>query len=665
MADDALRREAEELRRRIRYHNRLYYSQDRTEISDQEYDALMRRLVQLEEEHPELSTPDSPTARVGAAAVEKFGSVRHDPPMLSLDNVFGLEGFAAFEERIVRELRLEDAPRYSVEPKMDGVAMSLLYRDSLLVRGATRGDGARGEDVTENVKTIRSVPLRLARPGLDLEVRGEVIFRTDDFGEMNRRRREQGLDPFANPRNAASGSLRQLDSRVTARRPLSFVAYAAGAPPNGVTTQSGLLSLFEELGLPLSGCNSLRRGAEEVSAAYHELEDARKRLPFEIDGMVVKLDEFHMQDRMGALSRSPRWAVAWKFHAEEVATRLLSIGFNVGRTGRVTPVANLDPVRVGGVTVSRATLHNQDEMERKDVREGDLVTVRRAGDVIPEVVGSLDRDRPHRPPMKEFPVKCPVCGGPVMRPEGEAAHRCLNPSCPAQLTRGIVHWASRDALDIEGLGEKLAAALVDSGLVDDIAGLYDLTLEELQTLDRMGETSSKNLLEELDESRSASLSRFLTGLGIPGVGRTVGRLLAASLGRLSPLREASRERLMEIDGVGPVLADSLVGFFDDEVTAGLVDRLVAKGFDPGYEGGGEGGLEGLTLVFTGSLSLSRDRAREMAEGAGARVTGSVSGNTDLVVAGPGAGSKLAKARSMGVRVVDEDTFLAMLEDRGS
>ncbi len=662
MSEDPLEREAEELRRRIRYHNRLYYSQDRTEISDEEYDAMMRRLVQLEEEHPELSTPDSPTARVGAGPVDGFGSVRHDPPMLSLDNVFDRDGFAAFEDRLVRELQLEGPPRYSVEPKMDGVAMSLLYRDSVLARAATRGDGVTGEDVTGNVRTIRSVPLRLARPGMDLEVRGEVIFGAEDFRAMNVRRREEGLEPFANPRNAASGSLRQLDSRITAGRPLSFVAYAVGRPPKGVSNQSGLLSLFAELGLPVSGCNSVREGAEEVARAYDELENARESLPFEIDGMVVKLDDFAMQQRMGALSRSPRWAVAWKFHAEEVATRLRSIDFNVGRTGRVTPVAVLDPVRVGGVTVSRATLHNHDEMERKDVREGDLVTVRRAGDVIPEVVGSLDRDRPGRPALKEFPEKCPVCGGPVVRPEGEAAHRCLNPSCPAQLTKGIIHWASRDAMDIEGLGERLAASLVDSGTVDDIAGLYDLTVGQLQSLDRMGELSSRNLLEELDRSRSAGLPRFLTGLGIPGVGRTVGRLLARSLGSLDRLRKASRERLMEMEGIGPVLADSLAGFFEDDVTAGLVDRLLEKGFDPGYDQSVGGGLEGLTVVFTGSLSISRDRARELAEAAGARVTESVSGSTDLVVAGPGAGSKLRKARALGIEVVEEDSLLDMLRD---
>jgi DNA ligase (NAD+) len=665
VADDSVRREVEELRERIRYHNRLYYSRDRTEITDEEYDALMRRLIQLEEGHPELASPDSPTARVGSQPVEDFGSVRHDPPMLSLDNVFDAGGFATFEDRLIRELEPDGPLRYSVEPKLDGVAMSLLYRDSVLVRGATRGDGVTGEDVTENVRTIRAIPLRLSRPGMDLEVRGEVIFRGDDFAALNRRRRREGLEPFANPRNAASGSLRQLDSRVTARRPLSFVAYASGRPPEGVSTQSGLLALFEELGLPVSGCNSVRTGRREVSEACRELESAREDLPFQIDGMVVKLDDLALQRRMGELSRSPRWAVAWKFHAEEVATRLKRVGFNVGRTGRVTPVAILDPVKVGGVTVSRATLHNQDEMERRDIREGDLVTVRRAGDVIPEVVGSLDRDRPGRPPVKAFPGKCPVCGGPVVRPEGEAAHRCLNPSCPAQLTRGIIHWASRDAMDIEGLGEKLAAALVESGMVDDIAGLYDLTAEGLQALEGMGEVSSRKLLAELERSRSADLARFLTGLGIPGVGRTVGRLLAEEFETLGPLREAGREGLMEVDGIGPVLADSLASFFEEEVTASLVDRLLSRGFAPACENRRGGSLEGLTVVFTGSLSVSRDRAREMAEAAGARVTGSVSGNTDLVVAGTGAGSKLARAEELGVRVVDEEEFGELLDGRNS
>ena len=664
MTEGDLREEAEELRRRIRHHNRLYYSEDRTEISDEAYDALMARLVRLERDHPELATADSPTARVGAAPVDGFESVRHDPPMLSLDNVFDAEGFAGFEERVVRELGLEEPPEYSVEPKLDGVAMSLLYRDSVLVRGATRGDGVTGEDVTGNVRTIRSVPLRLSEPDIDLEVRGEVIFRREDFAEMNRRRTEGGEEPFANPRNAASGSLRQLDSRVAARRPLSFVAYACGTVPDGVGRQGDLLKLFADLGLPVSGLNSVCNGATEVEGAYRRLEERRSHLPYEIDGVVIKLNDFRMQRRMGELSRSPRWAIAWKFHAEEVATRLLEVGFNVGRTGRVTPVAILEPVEVGGVTVSRATLHNQDEMERKDVREGDLVTVRRAGDVIPEVVGTLDADRQDRPPLKGFPSSCPVCGGPVVRPEGEAAHRCLNPSCPAQIGKRIIHWASREAMDIEGLGEKLAAALVESGLVSDIAELYDLTAEELQSLERMGEVSSENLVEELDRSRSAELPRFLTGLGIPGVGRTVGRLLAESFGGLQPLRQAGRERLMEVEGIGPVLADSLASFFEDDVTSGLVDRLLARGFDPTFTRRQAGGLEGLTLVFTGRLSVSRDEMRRRAEARGARVTGSVSGSTDLVVAGPGAGSKLARAEELDVRVLDEEEFHRLLEGNG-
>ncbi|MBN1433727.1 NAD-dependent DNA ligase LigA [Candidatus Fermentibacterales bacterium] len=654
---------ARELRERIRYHSRLYYSENRTEISDEEYDALVLRLVQLEEENPELRTPDSPTQRVGAPPVDSFPEVLHDPPMLSLDNVFGAEQFDAFERRVMTDLGLESPPIYSVEPKLDGVALSLLYRDSVLVRGSTRGDGFTGEDVTPNVRTIRSIPLRLSKPFPgELEVRGETFFRLADFARMNREREERGETPFANPRNAASGSIRQQDSHVTAARPLSFVAYSCGRSPEGISSQSDLLLMLKELGLPVSDLSTTCRGVAQVREAHARFGSLRPELPFEMDGIVAKLDDLELQERMGVVSRSPRWAVAWKFHAEEVATRLLGIEVSVGRTGKLTPVARLDPVRVGGVTVSSATLHNEDELLRKDVRPGDMVMVRRAGDVIPEVVRSLPSGG-ERGDRFEFPVRCPVCGGPVVRPEGEAAHRCMNPACPARIRQSLFHWASRDAMDIEGLGEKLCDQLVERGLVRDIADLYTLSHDQLAGLDRMGELSAANLLARLDQSRSMPLSRFLAGLGIPGVGSTVASLLSTRFGGLAGLMEADEGELMELDGIGPVLARSLREFFDDSVTRGVVERLLKAGFEPSAEPGDEGAkpLAGLTMVFTGALSLPRAEAERLSEIAGAKVTSSVSGSTDLVVAGPGAGSKLEKARSMGVRIIDEEEWRSMLE----
>lgn len=653
--------EAEELRELIRYHDRLYYQEDRTEISDEEYDALMRRLLQLENDHPELRTEDSPTRRVGAPPVASFPRVTHDPPMLSLDNVLDAGQLGLFERRVMAELGLDSPPDYSVEPKLDGVALSLVYRDSVLVMGSTRGDGTTGEDVTPNVRTVRAIPLRLPRsfPG-ELEVRGEVFFTLPDFARMNERRVEEGKPPFANPRNAASGSIRQLDSRVTARRPLSFLAYAAPRPPVDVGTQSELLALLRRLGFPVSSLNRVCRGVSEVEKVHGEMRSLRASLPFEIDGLVVKIDRFDLQERMGVLSRAPRWAVAWKFHAEEVATRLLGIDVSVGRTGRLTPVARLDPVRVGGVTVSNATLHNEDELRRKDVRPGDMVLVRRAGDVIPEIVRVVSTPGRRGEPFR-FPDHCPVCGGPVFRPEGEAAHRCINPSCPARLRESLFHWGSRDAMDIEGLGEKLCDQLVTRGLVSDIADLYRLEREQVAALDRMGELSASNLLQQLEESRNRDLSRFIVGLGIPGVGVAAARLLASRFGDLPSLRAASREDLMELDGIGPVLARSLVSFFEDPVTRGVVDRLAAAGFDPKGGGPRGGPLQGLTIVFTGGLSVPRPEARRLSEEAGARVVSSVSAGTDVVVAGPGAGSKLEKARALGVRVVHEEEWREMLE----
>lgn len=666
MTPDEARAEARKLRELIRHHNRLYYTEGRTEISDGEYDALMRRLLDLETRWPELATPDSPTLRVGSTPLSSFPSISWDPPMLSLDNVFSREQFLQWDRRVVRELQLEREPSYSVEPKLDGLAVALVYRDGVLERAGTRGDGRRGEDITPNARTIRSVPLRLSgNPPRELVVRGEVIFRKDDFAEMNRRREELGMERFINPRNAASGSLRQLDSSVTAGRPLSFVAYGTARWPEGVSSLQSLFRYLERLGIPVNPMNTLCRGADEVCLAYRELEDGRDEMPWDIDGVVVKLDEAALQQRMGTVSRFPRWATAWKFRAQEAVTRLLEVQLQVGRTGKLTPVARLEPVFVGGVTVSSATLHNEDELRRKDARPGDTVIVRRAGDVIPEVVRSLGSPNGKRENPFVFPSSCPVCGGPVSREESEAAHRCMNPSCPARLRESLFHWGSRDALDIEGLGSKLSEQLVDTGLVDDVSDLYQLTREQLSSLDRMGEKSAENLRRQLEKSREAGLRRFLTGLGIPGVGRTVAGLLSDRFGDLNELMEADTETLTDIEGVGPVLAENLHRFFRDPVTRSVVERLLIAGFHPRGSSSGSGikPLQGITLVFTGSISIPRDEARALAESAGARVTGSVSSKTDLVVAGPGAGGKLESARKLGIEIIDEREFLARVEGR--
>ena len=664
MVPEKARAEAKELRELIRYHNRLYYTQDRTEITDGEYDALMRRLRELEDRWPELVTEDSPTHRVGSEPLTKFPPIEWDPPMLSLDNVFSEEEFEEFNQRVIRETGMQGQPEYSVEPKLDGLAVALVYRNGFLEKAGTRGDGRTGEDVTPNVKTIRSIPLKLkGSPPELLEVRGEVIYTRKAFQELNRRREENGEELFVNPRNAASGSLRQLDSRITAERPLSFIAYGTGEYPPGIDGMSSLFDYLHNLGIPVNPRNSVRTGVHEVARAYKELEESRDSLPWEIDGVVIKLNEAALQERMGTVSRFPRWATAWKFKAEEAVTRLESIELQVGRTGKLTPVARLEPVFVGGVTVSSATLHNQDELIKKDARSGDTVVVRRAGDVIPEVVRSLGNPGGERGEIFEFPEHCPVCEGPVAREEDKSAHRCMNPSCPARLRESLFHWGSRDALDIEGLGEKLATQLVDNGLVKDVAGLYDLTLQQLAGLDRMAEKSANNLLEELDRSLETDLQRFLTGLGIPGIGRTVAGLLSQRFQNIQELMEASQETFTEIDGIGPVLAENLHRFFHEDVTRSVMERLQERGFHPRGTAPEKGSkpLDGLTIVFTGALSIPRTRARAMAEEAGAKVTGSVSSNTDYVVAGEDAGGKLEKARDLGVEILNEHEFLRMLD----
>ncbi len=657
---------ARELARELDYHNYRYYVLDQPVISDAEYDRLLRELQQLEERYPELAGPDSPTRRVGAPPRKEFGEVRHSVPMLSLDNAFDEEELAAFDRR-VRERLGVGTVTYLAEPKLDGASVSLRYEEGTLVSAGTRGDGTTGEAITENVRTIRTVPLRLQGEGWPavVEVRGEVVIRSADFERLNAERLDRGESVFANPRNAAAGSLRQLDSKVTAGRPLTFFPWGLGECSGAVAdSQWALLERLRAWGFLVSA--ELRRveGAEGCLAYYRELGGRRAALPYEIDGVVYKVDDFAARERLGYTSRAPRWAVAHKFPAHEETTRVLGIEASVGRTGVITPVANLEPVQVGGVTVSRATLHNQDEVERKDVREGDTVIVRRAGDVIPEVVGVVREKRPAGTKPWVMPDACPVCGSEVLRLENEAAHRCIGGLfCAAQRTGAILHFASRHALDIDGLGEKLVTQLVERELVQTVADLFSLTREQLIGLDRMGEKSADNLLASLGRSRDTTLPRFLYALGISQVGEVTAAQLAAHYGELAPLMEADEESLQAVPDVGPVVAQSTCHFFRQPHNREVIERLVEAGvhWPPVEVTRAETPLKGNTYVITGTLeSMSRDEARQALQALGAKVSGSVSKKTTAVVVGADPGSKYDKARELGIEILDEAALLRLV-----
>ncbi len=666
-----IQKEAERLRAALHHHNHRYYVLDDPEVSDAEYDRLMQALVGLETRFPQLHTPDSPTARVGAPPLEKFATTRHSVPMLSLENGFDDGDIREFDARLRRLLAVEAPLRYTAEPKLDGLAVELVYRDGLLVMASTRGDGFSGEVITENVRTIRSVPLRLrppqgrALPAL-LEVRGEVFIGRAGFRKLNQDRLGASLAPFANPRNAAAGSLRQLDSRVTAARPLEIFCYgvgAAGGQP--LTAHSDTLRFLSALGLRVNPLVREKITIEEALAFFHRLEAERHELPYEIDGMVVKVDRLDFQQALGATARSPRWAIAYKFAALQETTRIRDIQVQVGRTGAITPVAVLEPVSVGGVTVSRATLHNADEIAKKDIRIGDRVLVQRAGDVIPEVVKSLPslRDGSQRP--FQMPANCPVCGAPVVRLEGEVALRCNNVSCPAQIKEGIRHFAAKGAFDIEGLGEKLVAQLVDKRLIASYADIFQLEAPQLALLERMGAKSAENLVQAIAASRTIPLARFLYALGIRHVGEHVARLLAEHFKGLEALAAASEAQIAAVDGVGPVVAGSVRAFFSQAENQRTVDALLARGVrivSPAAGPASENAFEGQRFVLTGTLeSMSRSQAKARIERLGGAVTGSVSAKTRFVVAGSAPGSKRARAEALGVQVIDEDRFLALLE----
>ncbi len=666
------------LRAEIEKHNHQYYVLDDPLISDAEFDAMFRELQTLEAQYPELATADSPTQRVGAAPLKSFAEVVHRTPMLSLNNAFNDEEVRSFDAR-VREALGVAVVEYAVEPKFDGLAITLTYRDGMFAQGATRGDGSMGEDVTQNLRTVRTIPLRLGKPVPFIEIRGEVLMFKRDFAALNRQQADRGDKIFVNPRNAAAGSLRQLDSRITASRHLSFFAYGAGAVEgpslvewNGLPdTHGAQMEWLQKLGLPVPQERRVVRGVEGLLGYYREIGEQRSKLPYDIDGVVYKVNGMAQQERLGYVSRAPRFAIAHKFPAEEAHTTVLDIEVQVGRTGVLTPVARLAPVFVGGVTVTNATLHNEEELRRKDIRIGDTVIVRRAGDVIPEVVRALIARRPADAREFVMPSICPACGAHATRLPDEAAWRCSGGLfCPAQRKQALLHFASRRALDIEGLGDKLVTLLVDQKLVDQNlvhtpADLYKLDFATLANLERMGEKSAHNLLRAIEHSKQTTLARFIYALGIRNVGETTAKELARHFGTLDNFIAADEARLQQVPDVGPVVAQSITAFFAEPHNCEVVAQLRASGVSWAEHEGLQVEvlpLSGKTFVLTGTLSISRDEAKERLEKLGAKVSGSVSKKTDYVVAGAEAGSKLDKAREFNVAVLDEQEFLQMLED---
>jgi len=659
--------EIEHLRREIEEHNYRYYVLDDPIVSDAEYDELFRRLADLEERHPELKTATSPTQRVGAPPAKRFEAVPHTIQMLSLDNVMSAEEFLEFDERVRRGLNTEEPIDYVAEAKLDGVAVELVYLDGDLAVASTRGDGIRGENVTANVKTIRGVPLQLrgdSRRTLPqrLEVRGEVIFPRASFEQLNADRARANEPPFANPRNAAAGSLRQLDSRVTARRPLDIFVHGAGQiEGTEFDTHWHFLEALREWGLKINPLNRICTGADAVVDYHGEMVERRDELLYEVDGVVAKVNRIDLQRRLGEVSRSPRWAIAFKFKAQQGTTVIHNIVPSVGRTGAVTPIAELEPVVVGGVTISSASLHNMDEIERKDIRINDTVVVERAGDVIPYVVRVLTEKRTGEERKFRMPESCPACNSPVVREEGAAAFRCIGMQCPAKLREALRHFGSKNGLNIDGLGDKLIEQLVEQGLARDVADLYQLSKEQLASLDRMADKSAQNLLDEIERSKQTTLARFIFALGIPQVGEHLGQVLAQEFGSVEGLARAGEEHLLAVREVGPETARQIRTFFELEQNRSVVERLIGAGIRPAIEARPTGGaLEGKALVITGALSIQRNEAVRRITAAGGRVVGSVSGKTDYVVAGSDAGSKLEKAKKLGVTVINEEELGKLL-----
>ncbi len=666
------RRRAEELREEIAEHNYRYHVLDAPTISDAAYDRLLRELRELEERYPELVTPDSPTQRVGAPPSLAFATVRHRTPMLSLANAFEEAELDAWDRR-VREALGEAAVQYVCELKIDGVAVSLTYQDGRLVTGSTRGDGEQGEDVTPNLRTIPSIPLRLraARPPAQIEVRGEIYLPRAAFEAVNAQREAAGEPPFANPRNAAAGSLRQLDPQVTAGRPLQIFVYGVGSVEGAeLRTHWETLGWLREAGFRANPHTARCGTLEEVKGYLAAWTERRALLDYGTDGVVIKVDDLAQQSELGATTSAPRWALAYKFPAEQAITRLLDITINVGRTGALTPAAVLEPVRVSGVTVSSATLHNEDEIARKDIRIGDWVVVQRAGEVIPEVVAPLPERRTGEQRRFVMPSHCPVCGAGVERPPGEAVARCPNLSCPAQVLERLYHFASRDAMNIEGVGGKLLAQMLEAGLVRDPADLYHLAKKQILSLERMADRSAQNVLDAIGRSRETTLARFIFALGIRHVGSHVAEVLAAHFPTVEALMDAALEEVRDVPGVGPTIAASVAGFFAQSANRRLVSRLLAAGVKPA-PGAAQvrargGPLEGAQVVFTGTLARwTRSQAEALVRAAGGVPTDDVTKKTTYLVAGASPGSKIERARRLGVKVLDEDEFAGLIGKQGA
>ena len=665
---------AAELGRLLHKYNIEYYVHDNPSVTDLEYDKLLRELQSLESQYPELKTADSPTQKIGAAPLSAFTQVTHAVPMLSLDNAFSEDEMHAFEKRLHDRLKDDSQLAFSCEPKLDGLAVSIVYENGVLVQAATRGDGFTGENITENVRTIANVPLRLDEATAipqRLEVRGEVFMTKDGFESLNEEQRKLGAKVFANPRNAAAGSLRQLDSRITAKRPLRFYAYSTGdtsADANLADSHTQRLAQLKEWGIPLCPEIDQTAGVEGCLSYYRHILEQREQLPYDIDGVVFKVNDIGIQDQLGFVARAPRWAIAQKFPAQEETTRLMDVEFQVGRTGAITPVAKLEPVFVGGVTVSNATLHNQDEVERLGVKIGDTVIIRRAGDVIPQVVSVRQDLRSDDVADIEFPTQCPVCGSRVERVEGEAVMRCTGGLyCGAQRKQAIKHFASRKALDVDGLGDKLVDQLVDADFIHTPADLFGLSLGQLIGLERMGEKSATNLLSALEAAKTTTLAKFLYALGIREVGETTAQNLALHFETLEALMKASLETLIEVQDVGDVVARHVVNFFKESHNLEVIQALLDAGLNwPVIEkpqAPESLPLAGKTFVITGTLSaVSRSDAKVLLQSAGAKVTGSVSAKTDVLVAGEAAGSKLTKAQELGIEIWDDGTLNAFIQE---
>lgn len=662
------------LRNLIRHHEYCYYVLDAPEIPDVEYDKLIKQLQSLEHDHPELITSDSPTQRVGGVPLSQFASVKHELPMLSLDNVFDELSFNAFNKRVKDRLHLSDSQSvdYCCELKLDGLAVSLLYENGRFIRAATRGDGTTGEDITANVKTIKTIPLVLQGENIPtrLEVRGEVFMTHKGFAKLNAEAEKRNERTFANPRNAAAGSLRQLDPKITAKRSLSFYCYGVGIN-EGTTLPDNhydRLMQFKAWGLPVSDKVQIRQGAQEALAYFHEIGEQRMSLGFDIDGVVIKVNSIAQQEELGFVARAPRWATAFKFPAQEEVTKLNKVDFQVGRTGAITPVARLEPVSVAGVIVSNATLHNSDEIVRLGIREGDYVTVRRAGDVIPQIVAVIQDRRPADSKEIIFPTHCPICGSLIVRDEGEAISRCAGGLiCPAQRKEALKHFVSRRAMNVDGLGDKLIEQLVDKDYVQTPADLYKLTLPMLCSLDKVGEKLANNLINALQQSKNTSLNRFIFALGIPNVGEVTAENLVNQLGSLPAIENASLEQLQTVNDVGEVIAESIVDFFQEPHNRDVIEQLTSAEIGihwPDVEIQAltiDSPFTGKTVVLTGTLSqLTRDEAKDKLKKLGAKVTGSVSKKTDLVIAGEAAGSKLTKAEELGIKVIDEQEMIDLL-----